>query len=590
VQNQLNTSLSVVPGFSTKNTMWRDGQGNSRKVVNGVVAIGQTSYSDFSEKNYYYDEKGYLESVKESDKMNSSSRDHVIAAYDWNGGVLGAMTDSSGVVTSYTYDKYDRVKTSTRNQITGVGSHLTQVAITTTYSGNSGSTFFSDRNYGWQNQTTTTQAGSITLTSSTERDERGRINKTTDENGYITTYDINPNGTSTVITYPNLATSTTTTYLDGRHQSTTGTAAIRTYTSHSLSSTGEMTTTEYIDTNGNSRKTERVTNMLGQTLRMTSPARSGGNPIVGGVTTTNHYQSGTGYLVRVSSNAANVSDTVIEYNTIGVLTGQGQSQDTSLTSASDDRITDLESGVELDGSALWSFEKTYIYPTLSSATRKRVSTSRTQLAGFTGNIMARSESINIEGQLSYQQSELQLGAGGVPEGITTARSKVDVITSEAIVIAFYGRTEAAEIPGVTGLASYTHDALGRVIHTQDPRHTGNSDTVYKANSSQVEKVVNAKGEETTFTYYGQGALGAGRVSTTTLPDATSSYTAYDARSRTFATWGSQTYTRWYEYDDYKKSSPSMVILNGGNSLPLPTPMTRQAPLILSTPMTAWVGC
>ena len=45
--------------------------------------------------------------------------------------------------------------------------------------------------------------------------------------------------------------------------------------------------------------------------------------------------------------------------------------------------------------------------------------------------------------------------------------------------------------------TYTYDALGRVIHTQDPRHTGDSDIVYFTNSTLVDFIQNEPPTPTT---------------------------------------------------------------------------------------------
>jgi len=172
------------------------------------------------------------------------------------------------------------------------------------------------------------------------------------------------------------------------------------------------------------------------------------------------------------------------------------------------------------------------------------------IAGFTGNIMSRSESTDINGNLSYQQSELALDVDGNPLGISTSRLKAASVSSEVVTQSYFGRTETTSTPGVTGLMTYSYDALGRVIHTRDPRHIGDSDTVYFANSNQVDFTRNAKDEKTSYTYFGNGVLGAGRVSQTTLPDSSIVNQTYNAHGLPVATWGSQTYTRHYTYNGY----------------------------------------
>lgn len=247
------------------------------------------------------------------------------------------------------------------------------------------------------------------------------------------------------------------------------------YTHYNPVANGEFITTRYVAVDNGPRYVTSVSNMLGQGVRSVRPALNGTTAAT--VTTTNHYQTGTGYLLRVSTDAANVPDTVMEYNTIGVLTRRGQSQDATLTLASDDRVTDVETGVESSGGDLWSVQRSTTYPDAGSATGRLLGISRSQVAGFSGDVVAYNEGTDINGNTSWSRTELSL-LTQAPTGVTTTTAKAASNTASSVTVAYHGRTESVAIPGVTGLTTYTYDALGRNIRVQDPRHTNYSETVY----------------------------------------------------------------------------------------------------------------
>lgn len=325
------------------------------------------------------------------------------------------------------------------------------------------------------------------------------------------------------------------------------------------------------------RYVSTVTNMLGQTTETTSPALSGTSAAT--VTQTKHYEPGTGRLLWISSDTANTPNIVMKYNSIGVLTRRGQSQNTTLDEMSDDRMVDLDTGFEIDGNNhLWSVQRTSVYPDLNLDNSIEVSTRRDKLAGFSGYTVTRTETTNIEGEVSFQQSLIFLSAGGVPDGPASTESRAASQTS-AFDTSYFGRRVFRRIPGVTEVVIFTSDDLGRRLTVRDPRHSSASQTVYKSNSSmssnQIEKTIDANGDTTLFTYHGQGSLGAGQVSIKELPDNSKVYSTYDERGRIVATWGSQTYTRWYKYNGYNEmtelrtwqNDPGLTLANVSNGLP-----------------------
>ena len=148
------------------------------------------------------------------------------------------------------------------------------------------------------------------------------------------------------------------------------------------------------------------------------------------------------------------------------------------TLASDDRITDLVTGVEMIEGDLWQVQRTSIYPEADSATPKQISTNNTQIAGFTRDSMSRHELTDINGNLSYRQSDLLLNSDGTPQGITITWNKQASRSGFSTSLSYFGRTELTITPGVAGSMNYSHDALGRVENSKDSRHVGDSETVY----------------------------------------------------------------------------------------------------------------
>lgn len=93
-----------------------------------------------------------------------------------------------------------------------------------------------------------------------------------------------------------------------------------------------------------------------------------------------------------------------------------------------------------------------------------------------------------------------------------------------------------------------YDGLGREISRQDPRHSQPSLTSYLPGADQISAVTDAAGNTTSYSYYPQATLGAGKIRSITLADGSVSWSSYTQRGELMATWGSQTNPTWRVYD------------------------------------------
>lgn len=159
--------------------------------------------------------------------------------------------------------------------------------------------------------------------------------------------------------------------------------------------------------------------------------------------------------------------TIYQYNEVNDIIRTGTSgDDLTLTLASGtDRITDTGLGVVNAAGKLWLVQSSAIYPTAGSGVAKTVNTSRTLLAGFTGNQVAASESVDIAGNVARSTSELERASH-----VRTTRSTVPGVGDDAVSLSCAGRAVSAHQPGSNGNVTFAYDDLGRQISVQQPGH------------------------------------------------------------------------------------------------------------------------
>ncbi len=541
----LDINENPVAGYSVRSTSVIDLTGLIQKVTSEAYAIDRTNndtaaWTDVAENRMYYNEQGYPVKTVEIDPI--TNRERILMECVWTNGQKTSMTDELGVTTNVVYDDLYRATRIEREAVAASADYEAQSAIVSTISG---STIRSGTNFGWMDSVSNVNAGGINLTSEQQRDYRGRVNYVKDENGYITTAVYNLEGTIATVTAPNTGSVTSTYHIDGRLKSQTGSALVDCFYNYTVNPTGGMTMEKSVVTASNPRKVACSTNMLGQTISCISPAYNGAT-----VVNTTTYELGTGRALGSSSTAANTPNSIVQYNSIGVPIRTGISIDNNtLTLDSDDRIVDVETGIEKDTTGIWSFSKTYIYPEAGSATRKLLGSSRSKATGYSGLDIAYAESTDIAGNLSSGKATLDRSTG-----ITQITSSAPGIASDSIATSYYGRLETTLTPGESNMALVDYDALGRVRQTKNPRHSAYSTIIYQANKTLVASTTNANGDTSAYQYYGNGLLGAGAVSQVTLPDSTTQHVSYDILGNVTSQWGSQMYPRAYEYDSYNQLS------------------------------------
>ena len=556
----LDSAENPVDGYSVRLTSTLDARGLFRSNASAAYAIDRTNgdvaaWSDVAQVTQDYDANGYPITKTEIDPI--TGRQRILEECDWTNGQKTSVTDEIGVVTTYAYDELYRVTNITRSAIPATADYEAQDAISTSVTG---TTYAPDgSSFGWMDSTVAVTAGGITLTSERERDYRGRVNYMRNENGYETTASYNLTGTVATVTVPNTGTVTATYFLDGRLKSQVGTAMVDCFYDYTVHQDGRQDVVKSFLSENDPRHVSCTSNMLGQTISCNSPAFNGAS-----VTSTTAYETGTGRMLSSSSTAANIPDSIVEYNSIGVPIRTGISTDNAtLTPASSDRIVDVETGFEKDASGIWTFSRTYVYPQDGSATRKLIGTSRSKATGFSGLDVAAAESVDIAGNMSTGGATLDRNSG-----ITQITSNEPGVASDSIATSYYGRLETTKTPGEANLALVDYDPLGRVRRTKNPRHAAYSTVIYEANKTLVASTSNANGDTSSYAYYANGNIGAGSVSQVTLPDGTTQHTTYTLLGRVASQWGSQMYPRSYEYDAYDQ----LVKLNTWKANPASYPL------------------
>jgi RHS repeat-associated protein len=133
--------------------------------------------------------------------------------------------------------------------------------------------------------------------------------------------------------------------------------------------------------------------------------------------------------------------------------------------------------------------------------------------------------------------------GGWTETSTTANGQTSVQTY------LKGRLDKTEFfdnlatPVSIASTSYTYDDFDRTLTTVDSRTGTTTINGYLENGSVISVKTNGGSDTTAYTYDVMG-----RTLTVTLPNNTVTNTSYTPRGQVRATWGSQTYPQFNEYD------------------------------------------
>jgi RHS repeat-associated protein len=529
--------------------MIRQKDGFDRMLTTRDAFYDGAGYVDFQEDLNVYSPQGQVTSVLRTDLK--SNRQRLISSYQWRGDQMVAMTPEDGSTRGTQMDGFDRQVATTQAGVPASGSPITsgltypaQPAVIRT---TTGTMIASMERADWGDRTTTTTAGSLTLTESSKADARSRVTEETDADGYTTQITHLRNGLEQTITRPDGSTVNTQYFLDGKIKQRSGTGIIPEYYNYTANAAGGMTTTVRLGSAVGVRYQATTVDLLGRTISQAIPGNGGA------ITVSSSYIGGSSRPARVISSAPGVAVKFFEYDAFAIATRQGETVRGSangldLSSASD-RIQESEISMLNDATGLWQVRRQFAYPNegATAATRYLLTESRSKIAGFMADETQRTYS--VDGLGNWQQQ--------VTEERVADRLRIERVTSngspgEAVTVYHGGLMVEQRRPADTVSTRMSYDALGRLISSKQPHHTRGSSTVYTTGKNQVISRSDATGAVTSYGYFPQGVLGAGRVASVTYADATVRRSAYDIRGNMTNEWGSATAPTSYRFDGYNQ--------------------------------------
>jgi RHS repeat-associated protein len=447
-------------------------------------------------------------------------------------------TDEYGIVTAFQYDGFDKVYIATRKGVAASGSYAAQADITTKFQRSLGGL-----SCGCDGEVVTTvSSGGLSLSNTMRKDQIGRMVYEKDNAGLETNYIYTLGGRQVTRLNPDGGTVVTLNYKDGRAQSESGTGTnARTY-DYGVNSDG----TQWTEVALGMRKERTTYDFLGRTVKSEQPAYGGGTLVTASIYDAQGRLGQIRHYHVVGSTETNlIANTLYNYDVLGNLTRTGLdiNGDGVLTLASADRLTETQTTFAQYESAWWSVHKTLVYPTLNSGTPIQVSETRQRLSGLTGTLAEDSVTIDISGNLSRRQTNINLTGKLTNRTVTRPDSNIT-----ATQVAYNGLVVAENPATVATATTYTYDPLGRIVSAKEPRKAHAETTVYDPANGQITVINDAAGNPTTVAYYPNGVAGAGRPSAVTDALGKTKRVAYDLHGRPIYQWGTAVYPQSVSYN------------------------------------------
>ncbi len=340
---------------------------------------------------------------------------------------------------------------------------------------------------------------------------------------------IRPTGATEVVTQSSV----------GEVISRTGTGVIAEYHVQAPVAAGGTAEAVYVGQPNSARWTYAERDAAGRTARTVRPA-------FGGQTAETVYQYDQGGRPSIVTTTG-LPNTINQYNEVGALVRSGTSGDgpTLSVDSPTDRIQDSLATVERSGNVLWQVTRSSIYATAGNGTATALGTQRTMLAGFAGNQVGVSETVDIAGNLSRSTMELDRGTH-----LSVSRSTVPGVSDAPLSVSCAGRQVSTHQPGSNGDVTFGYDALGRQVSIQQPGHAHAETSTYSPGTNLLASQADATGAATSYAYVPQGQPGAGQVRSVTAADGGVTTTTYDLLGRVTGTSGARTYPVAYGYNGF----------------------------------------
>jgi RHS repeat-associated protein len=485
----------------------------------------------------------------------------------YSGGLRTSETNETGIVKNYTYDALDRIATETK---VGTG---TQPDITTTYNRTLGGL-----DCGCDaNLQVTVSAGELSLVSSIQKNQIGQITQQTDTTGLTTSTAYTNGGRTTTTLKPNTAVEIHYRHLDGQIKSVTGTGIISQYMSYNINADGtQWGKTNLLSVDG-ARWTKITTDLLGRTIKTERPGYGAGTVIISALFYNNFGQIASQSVQTIGGIlAATAKTTTFTYDVLG----EQVSSSTSYGSAP--AVTTLSEKIYLQDNSVWFVANVSADQFIENAQQQIVisNISRQQISEFSDNTVSYSEIYAppftnagaSPGNLLSVFSELSTFPNKTTQTTTLNRGAKTIITTTQLPTSTQARIDAScngfliysVSPLHGGTILYQYDALGRQTGEKQPRHTNYSSVTYNA-QGQVSATADAAGNSITYTYYANGIVGAGQLSSATNTLGNIAYYHYDLYGRETQTWGNAVYPSIQGYDAYGERNLLQTFRDASNN-------------------------
>ncbi len=400
------------------------------------------------------------------------------------------------------------------------------------------------------------------LSQSTERqfDKAGRLKREKDEAGLNTTYTYTNGGRTLTLTRPGGATEIIDKYLDGQSKSFTGSAVVARAFDYGVNPDGTRYSQEFIGNAGLSspRWTKNPTDWAQRPVSIEKPSFTGTN-----VVETSFYNT-LSQLHKKTTMAGTtklMADKLIEYDELGREIRSGLDLDNSgtLTLASTDRISETEVLFEKVGSDWFKVATSRDYVTDNSSTPVAQS-QRERLNNFplngTDQAISDVTVLDVAGNVTRMTATVdraakkQIGATDTPDS-----------NLNAVSISVNRLVQSTTAPTPQTATTYSYDSLGRQLSLTNPRSGTTSQTI-NANG-QIATTFDGAGI-TTYEYYPDTHVNAGRLKSLINPLNKKVYFAYSARGELLQTWGDNTYPMEFVYDSYGQRTELHTFRGGHN--------------------------
>jgi len=523
---------------------------SERGVFTGLNANGDGSFEVYATYVYQNDTLGHCTNITVYNCSSPTSArtiyqaDYCGAAAN-DGELLLWSMDETGARTEYQYDSLKRVAVAAKKGVSAGGGFASQADVLITFRYDPTGKRLSQ----------VVSSSGLGLTNTWAYDVAGRQISATDEKGLLTATSYSSGGQVTTITMPSGATDIRSSLADRRLATRTGTGVVQENHDYWLADpepAKRVRLMEKITYGGSSTRWKTIgTDWLGLPVRTETPDFGGSGSVV--EYSKYAYNLDTPWITTKSGQPER--DNYLDFDgTVGKTILQDGRTGDSLASQS--RITRTLKQFAKSGSDWFRYKTNYTYLVDNDPTPTITSVSKQRLSGFT--------STSIESEITTWDADSN--ATVVTTYIDRSTKKVTVVTDpsqsalNATNITINGLLQLESTATVAAPTRHYYDALGRETSITSPLGF-TSTTTYNQNN-QVASKSDFTGATMSYTYYANGATGAGQVQSETRSDGKKTYHSYTLRGELYRTWGDVPYPEERVYSAFGELVELHTFQNG----------------------------